>query len=329
MIIKIDTEQVMPGSPRSCRAAPGYRVACLVRLGRDRPGRFERARRRRRVRVRPGGRGHLALGDLGAQLGRPLGVQGGAQPRPHRGLLEPDVLPRGPGERGEQRLELRVAGVELVELGQYFLGFLLLAGGLVSQRVAVGQVITHDRPEVHLLQRLVLGLLDDELLGHLLAQRQLVLAGPGGRGRPLLQLGQHALDFLVVLTQDREHIRHLSSLIVWPVPLPSWASINRRAGDQDCLAGWLRCSSAAMVSLSSCQLFSNLARPSRSSCPVTSSKSTPAVASWSRRRRASWYRPVMVSPVTSPWSAKAARVVPGMVLTVPGATSSVTYMVSG
>jgi anti-sigma B factor antagonist len=49
--------------------------------------------------------------------------------------------------------------------------------------------------------------------------------------------------------------------------------------DQDCLAGWLRCSSAAMVWLSSCQLFSNLARPSRSSCSVTSSKSTPTVAS--------------------------------------------------
>jgi hypothetical protein len=48
---------------------------------------------------------------------------------------------------------------------------------------------------------------------------------------------------------------------------------------QGCLAGWLRCSSAAMVWLSSFQLFSNLARPSRSSCPVTSSKSTPAVAS--------------------------------------------------
>ena len=48
--------------------------------------------------------------------------------------------------------------------------------------------------------------------------------------------------------------------------------------DQDCLAGWLRCSSAAMVWLSSFQLFSNLARPSRSSCLVTSSKSTPTVA---------------------------------------------------
>ena len=40
----------------------------------------------------------------------------------------------------------------------YFLGFLLLAGGLLGQRIAVGQVITHDQPEVHLLQRLVLGL---------------------------------------------------------------------------------------------------------------------------------------------------------------------------
>jgi hypothetical protein len=45
------------------------------------------------------------------------------------------------------------------------------------------------------------------------------------------------------------------------------------------LPGWLRCSSAAMVWLSSFQLFSNLARPSRSSCSVTSSKSTPTAAS--------------------------------------------------
>jgi hypothetical protein len=96
---------------------------------------------------------------------------------------------------------------------QYFLGFLLLAGGLVGQRVTVGQMITHNRPEVHLLQGLVPGLLDDELFGHLLAQRELVLAGPGGPARPLLQLGQHALYFLVVLAQDRKHVRHLSSLI--------------------------------------------------------------------------------------------------------------------
>jgi hypothetical protein len=34
------------------------------------------------------------------------------------------MLPRGPDERAEQLLELRVADVELVQLGQYFLGFL-------------------------------------------------------------------------------------------------------------------------------------------------------------------------------------------------------------
>jgi hypothetical protein len=59
-----------------------------------RPGRLERARQVRRVRVRPRGRGLLALGDLGAQLGCPLGVQGGAQPGPHHGLLQLDMLPR-------------------------------------------------------------------------------------------------------------------------------------------------------------------------------------------------------------------------------------------
>ena len=38
--------------------------------------------------------------------------------------------------------------------------------------------------------------------------------------------------------------------------------------------------------------------------------------------------PVMVSPVTSPWSATASMVFSGMVFTVFGATSSVTYRVS-
>ena len=37
----------------------------------------------------------------------------------------------------------------------------------------------------------------------------------------------------------------------------------------------------------------------------------------------------MVLPVISPWSATASSVFSGMVFTVPGATSSVTYMVSG
>ena len=39
-------------------------------------------------------------------------------------------------------------------------------------------------------------------------------------------------------------------------------------------------------------------------------------------------RPVTVSPVTSPWSAKACIVFSGIVLTVPSTTSSETYMVS-
>jgi len=55
--------------------------------------------------MRAGGRGLLPLGDLGAQS------------RPHRGLLELDVLPGGPDELAEQLFELRVADVEL---GQYF-----------------------------------------------------------------------------------------------------------------------------------------------------------------------------------------------------------------
>jgi len=123
------------------------------------------------------------------------------------------MLPSRPDERTEQLLELRIAGLELVQPGEHLLGLLLLPGRLVGQRVPGRVVLAHSRPEIHLLQRLVLGLLDDQLFGHLLAPRQLVLAGPGGLGRALLQLGQHALDFLVVLGQDREHVRHLSSLL--------------------------------------------------------------------------------------------------------------------
>src|SRR5690348_14446681 len=51
----------------------------------------------------------------------------------------------------------------------------------------------------------------------------------GDPARPLLQLGQHALDFLVVLTQDREHVRHLSLLdsgCPWPASLPSLTRVN-------------------------------------------------------------------------------------------------------
>ena len=104
------------------------------------------------------------------------------------------MLLAGPGEGGQQPLELRVVGVQLVQLSQDVLGFLLLPGALVGQLVAAGHVLAHRGPEVHLLQRLVPGLLDDQLLGHLLAQQQLVaarlLAGcmggpaPGNDGDP-------------------------------------------------------------------------------------------------------------------------------------------------
>ena len=46
------------------------------------------------------------------------------------------------------------------------------------------------------------------LLGHLLAQGELVLGSPGGLGRAPLELRQHGLDFLVVLGQDGEHVYH-------------------------------------------------------------------------------------------------------------------------
>jgi hypothetical protein len=84
-----------------------------------------------------------------------------------------------------------------------------------------------------------------------------------------------------------------------------------------------------MVAPSSLQLFSNLARPSRSRYSVTSSKSMPTAASWSSTWRLAAYSPVTVSPETWPWSAKASRVAPGIVLTVPAAMSPATYLVSG
>jgi len=62
---------------------------------------------------------------------------------------------------------------------------------------------------------------------------------------------------------------------------------------------------------------------------VTSSKSMPAAASWSITRRLAAYSPVTVSPVTWPWSAKASRVAPGIVFTLPRAISPATYLVSG
>ena len=82
---------------------------------------------------------------------------------------------------------------------------------IVGEPVAAGHVLAHGRPEVHLLGGLVPGLLDDQLLSHLLAEGKLVRAGPGRSRRALLELGQHLPDFLVVLAEDIECARHRSS----------------------------------------------------------------------------------------------------------------------
>ena len=70
----------------------------------------------------------------------------------------------------------------------------------------------------------------------------------------------------------------------------------------------------------------NLAMPSTSSVSVTSSMSMPASASL---RRSSTGSVSAVAPRISPWSPTASIVSTGMVLTVSGATSSSTYIVSG
>ena len=75
-----------------------------------------------------------------------------------------------------------------------FLAFLFLVDSGVGELAAVGQQVPHGRPEVHLLQRFVLGLLDDEFLHHLLAQPELAVAGARQRGGARLEFGQHPLD---------------------------------------------------------------------------------------------------------------------------------------
>src|SRR6202011_3532931 len=79
---------------------------------------------------------------------------------------------------------------------------------------------------------------------------------------------------------------------------------------------------------SSCHDFSNFSTPSSSKTTNTSARSTPTASSLSNTACASPARPMTVSPAMTPWSATASMVFSGIVLTVFGATSSVTYRVS-
>jgi hypothetical protein len=45
------------------------------------------------------------------------------------------VLTGGRGERAEQLLDFGVVRVKLVQLAEYFLGFLLLSGGFIGEGV--------------------------------------------------------------------------------------------------------------------------------------------------------------------------------------------------
>ena len=99
------------------------------------------------------------------------------------------MLPGRLGERAEQPLELRLAGIQLIELGQQGHDLELGADGPVGELVAAGDMRPHGRPEAGQLDLLVLGLLGDQLLGHDLAQHELILGGTRGCGRTLLELG--------------------------------------------------------------------------------------------------------------------------------------------
>ena len=79
------------------------------------------------------------------------------------------------------------------------LGRLLLLDGLVGERVPVGHEFPDRGPEVLLLHRLVLGLLDDELLDHLGPEVERVLPGRDLGSRAGLQFLEHLLDLDVVL----------------------------------------------------------------------------------------------------------------------------------
>jgi hypothetical protein len=174
--------------------------------------------------VRAGRRGLLAGLQLAAEVLCLLLGHGGAESRPDVVLLVVDVLAAGAGELGEELLELRGAGVELVELVEHLLALVLLADRGVGQLVTVGQVLAHGGPEVHLLDGLVLGLLDDELLRELLALGQLL---PGDLALPYgaqLKLGKHLLHLGVVPGQDFECVRHVLVLL----------SIPGRARSPDC-----------------------------------------------------------------------------------------------
>jgi len=115
----------------------------------------------RRARAGQRDRGLLCLQYLAAHFGRRFHGQDGAQPRPHLALLEVEVGPARPGERGEELLELRVARVQRVQLGQEFADLELLADGPVGELAAAGNKFTYGRPQVGPLRLDVLGFLDD------------------------------------------------------------------------------------------------------------------------------------------------------------------------
>jgi hypothetical protein len=77
------------------------------------------------------------------------------------------------------------------------------------------EVLADRGPEVHLLDGLVPGFLDDELLRELLALGQLVGRGGALPDGAYLKLGEQLLHLGVVTGQEFECIRHLPVLLRW------------------------------------------------------------------------------------------------------------------
>src|SRR6185312_6347457 len=108
-----------------------------------------------------------------------------------------------------------------------------------------------------------------------------------------------------------------------------WVSPPRLGRRGSHFGHFLAASSCSRVApSSSCHDFSNFSTPSSSKTTNTSVRSMPTASSLSNTSCASAAVPVTVSPVMTAWSATASIVFSGMVFTVFGATSSVTYNVS-
>lgn len=133
--------------------------------------------------------------ELGAQRLQPVAVHSRFELGPHHILLESDVVTAELHELVERLVIVRLTGLAVLEPLQQFLAQLLLFDGLVGELVTVVESLTHERPEVLLLDGLVLGFGDDQV-GHHGVEAALPGAVPG---RCVVEHLEHAQHALVVL----------------------------------------------------------------------------------------------------------------------------------